>query len=339
MNLNNNIDLSSSGINLGIIGTNFISDSLCDAAKKTGLQVTAVFSRAMDTGRAFAEKHGIENVYCDFEKFCSSDKINAAYIASPNFCHFQQSMALLDCGKHVLCEKPAASSLAKFESMVKKAGKNKLVLIEAMRPAYDPAIETIKSFIPLCGKLRFAHIEYSQYSSRYDKFKSGILMRAFDQSFSNAAVMDIGVYPIHICAALFGKPKNILSHSVKLDGGFEGQGNVILDYGDMTAEIAYSKITEAHTPSFIRGEDAEITFGHALSKIDSIEFFPRNGNPKTSEFIPAENNMIFELSAFADFINGRKSPEKYINDTKITLEIMDEIRRQNNIIFPEDNEF
>ena len=76
MNLNNNIDLSSSGIKLGIIGTNFISDSLCDAAKKTGLPVTAVFSRAMDTGRAFAEKHGIENVYCDFEKFCS-DQIAA----------------------------------------------------------------------------------------------------------------------------------------------------------------------------------------------------------------------------------------------------------------------
>ena len=55
--MTNNIDLKDSGINLGIIGTNFISDTLVQAAKMTGLCVSAVFSRRFDTGEAFAKKH------------------------------------------------------------------------------------------------------------------------------------------------------------------------------------------------------------------------------------------------------------------------------------------
>ena len=334
--MHDNINLSASGVKLGIIGTNFISDSLVDAAKKTGLPVKAVYSRKQETGKAFAQKHGIEKVFCDFGEFLAYDGINAVYVASPNFCHCQQTLSALESSKHVLCEKPAASKLADFCKMTERAKTKGLVVIEAMRPAFDPALEKIKELLSLCGKLRYAHFEYSQYSSRYDKFKEGVVLNAFNPEFSNAAIMDIGVYPIHICAALFGKPSQIISRSVMLENGFEGQGNALLSYGDMTAEIVYSKITEAASPSFIRGEKGEIRFGTALSKINEMTFVPRKGKPENIDLSPVDNNMIFELCAFCDFVSGKRDACDHNRNTETALFIMDEIRAQNGIVFPED---
>ena len=334
--MTNNIDLKDSGIKLGIIGTNFISDTLVQAAKMTGLCVSAVFSRRFDTGEAFAKKHGIENVFCDFEEFLKSDIINAVYVASPNFCHCPQTIAALDHGKHVLCEKPAASNLADFEKMRSLAKEKGLVLLEAMRPAFDPALDIVRQQMKKCGKLRYAHFEYSQYSSRYDKFKNGEILNAFNPDFSNAAVMDIGVYPLNVCVSLFGAPDAVISRSVILENGFEGQGNVILSYGDMTAEVTYSKITHAVLPSIIRGEDGEVHFGNALSKIDKMSFFSRKNGEEKIDFCAVENNMIYELSAFCDFVNKKRDNEEYLDCTAKTLAVIDEIRRQNGIVFPDD---
>ena len=330
------IDLSDSGVKLGIIGTNFISDSLVEAAKQTGLSVCAVYSRKKETGDEFAKKHGIENVFCDFEEFLSSECINAVYVASPNFCHYLQTMQALSHGKHVLCEKPAASNKRDFEKMRALASEKGLVLLEAMRPAHDVALKKVKELMGRCGTLRYAHFEYSQYSSRYDKFKGGVVLNAFNPDYSNAAVMDIGVYPINVCVSLFGRPEKVISRSVKLSNGFEGQGNVLLSYGDMTAEVVYSKITHAVLPSIIRGEDGEIHFGNALSKVDKISFFERGKAEEKIDFSPVENNMIYELCSFCSFVNDADGIEKYLDDTEITLEIMDEIRKQNDVCFPDD---
>lgn len=328
--------LSDRHLRLGVIGTNFISDQLCDAAKQCGITLSAVCSRREETGNAFAKKHGIPAVFCDFEAFCDSDLFDAAYVASPNFCHFPQSKALLEHGKHVLCEKPIVTSERELEILTKIAEKADRVLLEAMRPAYDPALNAIADLLTRCGKLRHARFEYSQYSSRYDRFKSGIMTNAFSPELSNAAVMDIGVYPIHMCVRLFGRPKAVLSRSTKLPNGFEGQGEAILDYGDLSALIVYSKITEASLPSVIRGENGEVQFGKALSKLSDVSFVPKSEAPQKSDFVPTENNMVFELEAFCDCIDRRRDYCAELAVSRDVLFVIDTIRRQNEIFFPSD---
>ena len=82
-----------SKLKLGIIGSNFVSDWLCEATRLTeDFELHTVFSRTAEKGNAFAEKHSIGKVYTDFEQFLSSD-IDAVYIASPNFAHAAQAVA------------------------------------------------------------------------------------------------------------------------------------------------------------------------------------------------------------------------------------------------------
>ena len=96
---------------LAIVGTNFISDALVEASRIVpSVEISAIYSRKLDTGRAFAEKHGIKKVYTDYDEMLSDDAIEAVYIASPNICHHSQSIAAMRAGKHVLCEKVMATN-------------------------------------------------------------------------------------------------------------------------------------------------------------------------------------------------------------------------------------
>lgn len=324
-----------SHVKLGIIGSNFVADWLCDAVKiSDGIVNHAVYSRTSERGNEFAARHGIQNVYTDIEEFFSSD-IDAVYIASPNFLHAVQATAAMRHGKHVLVEKPAALSAAEFDEMCACAVENNVVLLEAMRPAHDEALSVVRDELSKLGTPRRATLEFCQYSSRYDRFRAGEIMNAFNPALGNAAVMDIGVYAVEVCVLLFGTPRGIISRSVILDNGFEGMGTAFLDYGKFQAEIVYSKITDSVNPSVITAEDGSLTLGK-LSTLDSLTRIMRKTEPKVI-FENRENgtagNMIYEIADFVKMINGTLSAKTFEVATRDTLRIIDEIRKQNGIVF------
>ena len=321
-------------IKIGVVGTNFVSDWLVEAAALTGdFDVTGVYSRKRETGEAFASKHGIKSVFTDYGEFLESEEIEAVYIASPNSLHFEQTMQALSSGKHVLCEKPIATSSEQLALMEKTAKEKNLVLLEAMRPAHDPAMRIIKENISKIGKVRRACFQFCQYSSRYDKYKEGIVMNAFNPKLSNAAVMDLGVYCLCYSIMLFGKPADVNVSSVFLPNGMEAQGTVLLTYDGMISEISYSKIADALTPSYIYGEDGFIEIDK-LSTPSKLRIVYRDKREENLNYTPCENNMVYELNSFSDLINGEDSLLLEMQETtRITTEVLDEIRKKSGIVF------
>lgn len=322
-------------IKIGIIGTNFISDDFCNAAVKVpGAVLRAVYSRKEETGAAFAERHSIPEVFTDYKKFLSSD-IDAVYVASPNFIHCSQTIMALEHKKHVLCEKVMAVNEAEVRSMIDCARRNQVVLLEAMRPDFDPAFDIVEQNLNRIGRLRRATFEFCQYSSRYDKFREGIVMNAFDPTLGNAAVMDIGVYCIHSLVRLFGMPQEIQAFSTKLSNDFDGSGIVLMKYETMIAEAVYSKISVSVNPSVIQGEDGSILIDY-ISKPEKICLQLREGARDTLEgagreilpFIPADNNMIYEIQEFIKLINENNINHKYLQYSLDTIRVIDEVRRQ-----------
>lgn len=322
-------------IKIGLIGTNFISDDFCNAAVKVpGAVLRAVYSRKEETGAAFAERHSIPEVFTDYKKFLSSD-IDAVYVASPNFIHCSQTIMALEHKKHVLCEKVIAVNEAEVRSMIDCARRNQVVLLEAMRPDFDPSFDIVEQNLNRIGRLRRATFEFCQYSSRYDKFREGIVMNAFDPTLGNAAVMDIGVYCIHSLVRLFGMPQEIQAFSTKLSNDFDGSGIVLMKYETMIAEAVYSKISVSVNPSVIQGEDGSILIDY-ISKPEKICLQLREGARDTLEgagreilpFIPADNNMIYEIQEFIKLINENNIDHKYLQYSLDTIRVIDEVRRQ-----------
>lgn len=317
----------------GVIGTNFITDRFLAALPHAGGECAAVLSRTRERGEEYAEKQNIPLVFDTADEFFASDAFEAVYIATPNYAHASQAVAALRAGKHVLCEKPAAPTKGEWESMKQAACAAGRTLMEAMRPVHDRTWQNIRAFLPRLGQIRLVHLDYCQYSSRYDRFRAGEILNAFDPALGNAALLDIGVYPLAVCVWLFGAPKKIQSRSSFLKNGFEGCGEVSLDYGDFGAVITYSKVADSAAPSVITGENGSIVIDK-VSYPQSVTFRPRGGKEEVIPFCPpdAPDNMDAEIRDFTRAAEGEEiSPLWEVTDRE--MDVIDEVCRQNNIRF------
>jgi predicted dehydrogenase len=86
-----------------------------------GAELVAVVNHREETAAAFAERHGIPRVTTDWEGLAADGEVDAAIVATPNALHSPQSIALLRNGKHVLVEKPMATSVAECDRMIDAA--------------------------------------------------------------------------------------------------------------------------------------------------------------------------------------------------------------------------
>ena len=328
-------------LKFGIIGTGMISGMFAESVREVkGVSVSTVLSRKRETGedfvrRIYTDGSSRTNVVTGIKELFSSE-VNAIYVASPNRYHAETAIEAMRSGFDVLCEKPIASNLKEYDEMLSVSEKTGKVLLEAMRPAFDPAYESIKKAINEIGKIRHATFEYCQYSSRYDRFKNGEYMRAFDPSFSNAAVMDIGIYPIYVCAMLFGGPKGQLSaKSTVFENGMEGGGEAVLPYEGMNAVISYSKICDSVNPSAIIGENGSVTIDK-LSSPSIVRLKKRGGTDEIIYSSNKQNNMNYEIEKFRDLVSKREVKHKYAAISRISMEVTDGIRRENGIVFSAD---
>ena len=314
-------------MNIAVIGTNFISDDFCNAAKTVrDVKVLAVYSRTAERGREFAEKNRIERIYTDFGEMLADKEIDAVYVASPIFAHSSHSIRAMEAGKHVLCEKMMAATLDEFYAMKNASDKYGKVLLEAMRPAHDPLWRIVKETLPKIGKIRRASLEFCQYSSRYDKFKSGEVLNAFDPKIKNSALSDIGIYPLFAALSNFGEPKTLDSRSIFLENGFEGAGVLTLGYSDKLVTVTYSKISDSVTPSVIEGELGSIIIGK-VSAPTSVTLKLRGKEPRVLASAETEKNMRYEIEAFRDMCEGKTDHKPYLAITEMQQRIVEQSYR------------
>ena len=102
----------------GILGTGRIAPRLVrrGPASPRG-RVTAVASRDEGRARAFAASHGIPRAFGSYAELVASPDVDVVYIALPNHLHAEWTVRALDAGKHVLCEKPLARSVAEVDAI------------------------------------------------------------------------------------------------------------------------------------------------------------------------------------------------------------------------------
>ncbi len=255
-------------IRLGIIGTSLITEQFLEAAIPTKkYKVSAVYSRTYERGKTFAEKYNCENVFTSLEEMAKSDLIDAVYIASPNKLHGEQSNIFLLNNKHVLCEKPIATSVREYLSLKNLADENNLIYMEAIMPIFTAEREIIKNAIKEISPISLARIDFSQRSSKLDRFLSGEYFTVFDKALCGGALMDLGVYCVYGAVDLFGEPEDIISHADFYNGdGVDLSGNVILKYKDFSVSLTYSKKGQSTLGSEIIGQNGTI-------KIDSISMY------------------------------------------------------------------
>ncbi|SMQ86667.1 Predicted dehydrogenase [Bacillus sp. OV166] len=325
-------------IRFGIIGTNPITEKFIKAASLIeDFSLTAVYSRTEETARKFAKRYGVTMIFTDVSEMARSKVIDAVYIASPNSFHSEQAIICMNYGKHVLCEKPIASNTAELQKMITAAKINKVLLMEALKTTFLPNFQSIQNNLHKIGKVRRYIAIFCKYSSRYDAYKEGTILNAFNPIFSNGSLMDIGVYCIYPMVALFGKPLSIKANGILLESGVDGEGSILLKYKESEGIVVHSKIANSYIPSEIQGENGSIL----IDQIDTptnVEIRYKDGRIEDINQSQINNSMYYEVNEFINLIKRRQF-ESSINSFKnslITLEIIDEARKQIGLTYPAD---
>ena len=325
-------------IKFAVIGTSDITDKFINSALGfKNFALAAIYSREYTKGLAFGKKYSCSKVYTDLDKLGEDRAIDAVYIASPNYLHCPQAIKLMSYKKHILCEKPFASDSDEVAAMIAAARENNVLLMEAMKTPFMPVIRNVKSHLQRIGKIRRAFFHYSQYSSRYDNFRKGIVENAFKPELSNGALVDIGIYPLFAMLYFFGECDHLSASAQFLHSGVDGVGTISMKYADFLGDIHYSKISNSLIPNEIQGEDGNILINR-ISMGASATMQLRSG-----EIIDlgteTEDSFYYEIKEFLTLIETGQLESKVMSH-QVSRELMatlDEIRRQIGLVYPSNN--
>ncbi|EAC7886372.1 Gfo/Idh/MocA family oxidoreductase [Listeria monocytogenes] len=321
---------------LGIMGTNWITDSFIEGAINSGeWNLTAVYSRTEEKARAFGEKYGELTYFTDIEEMGKSDALDAVYIASPNALHYQHAVSLLKNKKHVIVEKPIFSTVAELEHAHQIARENNVFLFEAARHIQEPNFKRLQESIEKVGTIHGATLAYMKYSSRYDQVLNGEEPNIFSLKFSGGSIVDLGVYPLYSAITLFGEPVKSTYFATKLPTGVDGLGPIILEYPTFNITIIQGKNSQSFLPSEIYGQKGTLIVD-PLTGIEKITFYDNATKEETELAEPIlANDMQFEAAEFARIIEqSDRDTYEYLADLSLkVLRVSNELRHQNDIWF------
>ena len=328
-------------VRFGIIGTGRISDwVLKGASQDSRIKVTAVCSRTVEAAEAFISRNPMAadaRIYTSVEDMVADPQVDAVYIGTPNQTHCEYTIAALNAGKHVLCEKPLAINAEEGHKMVAVARRCGCLLMEAMISTLNPNFAAVAARINEISPVRNYSSFFCQYSSKYEALKRGEVATAFKPG-TAGALRDVGVYTLYPLVALFGRPSTVTAKIAEVstpEGKTDVYGTAHLGYEDMDATLTWSKAYDSFQPTEIAGENGNLILDeiHIARRAEIVPHAaPTSGQgPKPGRAVINEgllfNEYYYEFKEFADLIEaGKTESESNSLDTSLAvLEIIDKI--------------
>ncbi len=289
---------------LAVLGSGqIVADFLPHASAVPGLELAAIWGRpaSREHLERLRDAFGIGAVFVDLDACLADSGIDTVWVAVPNSLHMEVARAALLAGKHVICEKPfvlAEGELAELRALAAERG---LILVEAITTAYLSNYRWIRENLGKVGELRLIQCDYSQYSSRYDAFRAGTVLPAFDPAMGGGALMDIGIYTLHFVVGLLGDPRSV-TYTPNLERGVDTSGVVVLEYDTCTAVCVCAKDSDGPIRTKIQGTDGSIVVNGPPNVMASVELRRRGSDPVAVDLSAHPHRMVEEFREFERMI-------------------------------------
>ena len=315
-------------MNLCAIGTGAITRNLLAEYNRSDvLHCTAIYSRNEEKGRAIAEEFGLEKVYTSMEEMLADPAIEMVYVATPNSIHYGQTKAALLAGKHVICEKPFAPTVAEADELIALAKEKHLLLYEAITTAHHPHYGIVKENLPKLGKIKLVTGTFCQFSSRYPALLAGKASPVLDHNFAGGALMDINLYNIHFVVGLFGKPKSVRYFPNRHESGVDTSGILLLEYEDFLCQCTGAKDSAARNGVQIIGEDGYMEVTPIASNLQNLRICIRGQEEQV--YAVEENAWYYEVQDLGRLVAAEDydSCYKALEVTHNVVEVLENARK------------
>jgi predicted dehydrogenase len=315
-------------LRIGILGAARVATyALIDAARLVdGVSAHGIAARNLSRARDYATDHGIPRVYADYQALINADDIDAVYVALPPAYHARWSIAALQAGKPVLCEKPFTLSVADAEAMLAAEQQSKCLLMEAQHSHYHPinirAREVVQS--GMLGDIRTAH-------ARFDAPVPDIPGEIrWDGPVGGGALWDLGVYPAYWLRSLLGGEAVVTAaaHGLVASGADAWTTAELCFPGDVTATLATDMRASARVAAEVEivGTRGSMRIANPLStRLPQALHLSINGVDTTENFTDRPS-FAYQLEAFRDgVLNGAPVPTRG-EDSLATIRLLAAIR-------------
>lgn len=241
----------------GILGTGNIARQFAAGVQASSRSILqAVGSRTIDSARAFASAGGVTTAHGSYEALLADSAVDAIYVALPNSLHHDWTIGALRAGKHVLCEKPFATSQSEGIEMFDVARQHRRILAEAFMYRSHPQTVAVQEALArgTIGELRLIRTSFCYRTTRIaDNIR-------FKADMAGGALMDVGCYCLSFSRLFAGGDPVTLTAAGRLhESGVDEMAAGTLAYpGGIVASFTCAMTVAADNTALLCGTEGFI---------------------------------------------------------------------------------
>ncbi len=318
----------------GFVGLGSIAHQFAqDLRLVEGAVCYAAASRSMNKAAAFADTYGFEQTYGSYAELFADDQVDIVYIATPHDSHATLTIAALEQGKHVMCEKPVALNRKQAERMVEAARANSRFFMEAFLSRFNPSVHAVIDTVRAgtIGQVRYLNADFS---FRVD---NQLGSRMYNMDTGGGSLLDMGVYPIFLAYTILGIPDRIQASSKFYPTGADLQTAMLFDYPDAQALLYSSFSSQSNMRATISGTEGRLVLNPVWHETDSYSFFRNDDDTEHRVDLPRTGKGFYYeiLECHRCIREGRTESMLWGHQHSLDLiEIVDRVRAKTGLRYP-----
>ena len=296
-------------------------------------QVVAVGSREQHTADQFGAQYGVPKRYGSYDALLRDPEVEVVYVATPHTLHAENTLAALQAGKHVLCEKPFTINAQQAEQVIQAARAAGKFVMEGMWTRCFPVVREIVRRIQAgeLGEVRYLQADFG-FRPEFNPAS-----RLFAPELGGGALLDVGVYPVALAFLVLGAPKQVVSHATLGATGVDELCSMLFLY-DNGAQAVLSASLQVEMPkqANICGTLARIQLPAPWWK-PSEAYLVRNDGATEHLLYPYEGDGLqFEIRHVHDCLRQGLTESQWmpLDETLAIMHTLDALRAQWGVRYP-----
>lgn len=313
----------------GILGAARINERLLPAiVEAENAELVAIASRrpgaAAETIAKFGPQQTQVRIYDDLETLLNDDEIDAVYLPLANHEHALWALHAIEHGKHVLCEKPMALSVADVLAIETAARRYRVTVMEGFMYRFHPQHARVLELLHsgLFGEVRSVRATYSFMMRAARMYR---LEQPVERG--GGALWDIGCYAVHSARMFFDDaPISVSAVSSYVGSGADISSSGVIDFGrGRFAQFDFSFERARRSEYEVIGTQGGIkchTVWQLPGDIPIISWWTEDGRQCEERLQPA-NHFRLEIEHFSDCVLRGREPALSLDDAKNNCQILE----------------
>ncbi len=322
-------------MNVGILGLGSIAEKMALTIDNMD-DVTLYGVAARDINKAvnFAKRFNVIKAYGSYEDLVKDADIDLIYVATPHSFHYEHAKLAIENGRNVLLEKAFTVNAIEAIKLIELAREKGVLLAEAMWVRYMPMVKKLKE---LLNKEPIGEIVSVSANLGYELTRKE---RLVEPALAGGALLDVGIYPLTFATIVLGYDISYISTAVvKLPTGVDAQETIALTYSNgAIADIYATMLNETDKRVIIYGTTGYITVDNVNRPLKITQYDPHGNVIKEIDAEEQISGYEYEVLACLDAIkNGELECADMPHELTVRMmEIMDGIRRQWGLVYPDE---